>query len=228
MTIGMPVSVAPARLIRTPLCVKVPPDVKAVTGPQIVRLPMTTPVVVPSGLVTVPVGNPIVIVFPVFGSRIVPLTRGPELELPEKLSICADWESRVARWTRDDTIANPANTIVNNAIVRWGDETQKSRYLPRLSTDMVGAYALSEAGSGSDAFALATVAAISILLRAASAWACAGWVLHDRLTARLFWLLPIQDILAFLIWIAGFFGNHIIWRGRKYVLHADGRFQRAD
>jgi butyryl-CoA dehydrogenase/short/branched chain acyl-CoA dehydrogenase len=50
------------------------------------------------------------------------------------------------------------NTIVNNAIVRWGSEAQKSRYLPRLATDIVGAYALSEAGSGSDAFALATVA----------------------------------------------------------------------
>lgn len=46
------------------------------------------------------------------------------------------------------------NTLVNNAILRWGNEDQKSRYLPMLSKDTVGAYALSEAGSGSDAFAL--------------------------------------------------------------------------
>jgi short-chain 2-methylacyl-CoA dehydrogenase len=46
------------------------------------------------------------------------------------------------------------NTLVNNAIIRWGSEDQKSRYLNMLSTDTVGAYALSEAGSGSDAFAL--------------------------------------------------------------------------
>jgi short/branched chain acyl-CoA dehydrogenase len=50
------------------------------------------------------------------------------------------------------------NTLVNNALVRWGNEDQKSKYLKRLATDTVGAYALSEAGSGSDAFALATKA----------------------------------------------------------------------
>jgi len=47
------------------------------------------------------------------------------------------------------------NTLVNNAIVRWGNEDQKSKYLSMLARDTVGAYALSEAGSGSDAFALA-------------------------------------------------------------------------
>jgi butyryl-CoA dehydrogenase/short/branched chain acyl-CoA dehydrogenase len=46
------------------------------------------------------------------------------------------------------------NTLVNNAILRWGSEAQKSRYLNMLSSDTIGAYALSEAGSGSDAFAL--------------------------------------------------------------------------
>lgn len=50
------------------------------------------------------------------------------------------------------------NTLVNNAILRWGNEEQKRKYLPRLAKDTVGAYALSEAGSGSDAFALATKA----------------------------------------------------------------------
>jgi butyryl-CoA dehydrogenase/short/branched chain acyl-CoA dehydrogenase len=47
------------------------------------------------------------------------------------------------------------NTLVNNAIIRWGNDDQKSKYLPMLCRDTVGAYALSEAGSGSDAFALA-------------------------------------------------------------------------
>jgi len=48
------------------------------------------------------------------------------------------------------------NTLVNNALMRWGTERQKREFLPRLCRDTVGAYALSEAGSGSDAFALAT------------------------------------------------------------------------
>ena len=46
------------------------------------------------------------------------------------------------------------NTLVINAILCWANDEQKARYLPRLASDTVGAYALSEAGSGSDAFAL--------------------------------------------------------------------------
>ena len=48
------------------------------------------------------------------------------------------------------------NTLVINALLRWGSDDIKARYLPRLAADTVGAYALSEAGSGSDAFALTT------------------------------------------------------------------------
>jgi alkylation response protein AidB-like acyl-CoA dehydrogenase len=48
------------------------------------------------------------------------------------------------------------NTLVANALLRWGNEDVKRRYLTRLAAKTVGAYALSEAGSGSDAFALAT------------------------------------------------------------------------
>jgi alkylation response protein AidB-like acyl-CoA dehydrogenase len=48
------------------------------------------------------------------------------------------------------------NTLSINALLRRGTETQKRHYLPKLATEMVGAYALSEAGSGSDAFALET------------------------------------------------------------------------
>jgi short/branched chain acyl-CoA dehydrogenase len=53
-------------------------------------------------------------------------------------------------------IVDVQNTLFNNAIVRWANEDQKHKYLPRLAKDTVASYALSEAGSGSDAFALAT------------------------------------------------------------------------
>ena len=48
------------------------------------------------------------------------------------------------------------NTLVNNALIHWGTPDQKQNYLTRLASESVGAYALSEAGSGSDAFALQT------------------------------------------------------------------------
>jgi short/branched chain acyl-CoA dehydrogenase len=53
-------------------------------------------------------------------------------------------------------VVDVQNTLVLNAVLRWANDEQKKRYLPRLAADTVGAYALSEAGAGSDAFALAT------------------------------------------------------------------------
>ncbi|CAN5721537.1 acyl-CoA dehydrogenase AcdA [soil metagenome] len=50
------------------------------------------------------------------------------------------------------------NTLVTNAIIRWANDEQKKKYLPQMAESKVGAYALSEAGSGSDAFALKTKA----------------------------------------------------------------------
>ncbi len=53
-------------------------------------------------------------------------------------------------------VVDVQNTLVNNALLRWANEEQKKRYLPKMAAETVGAYALSEAGSGSDAFALQT------------------------------------------------------------------------
>jgi alkylation response protein AidB-like acyl-CoA dehydrogenase len=55
-------------------------------------------------------------------------------------------------------VVDVQNTLVNNAIERWGTPDQKKKYLPRLASSVLGAYALSEAQSGSDAFALVTKA----------------------------------------------------------------------
>jgi alkylation response protein AidB-like acyl-CoA dehydrogenase len=57
-------------------------------------------------------------------------------------------------------VVDVQNTLVNNAFLRWGSDEQKKRYLPKTTSDTVGAYALSEAGSGSDAFALQTRAQV--------------------------------------------------------------------
>jgi len=53
-------------------------------------------------------------------------------------------------------IVDVQNTIANNILIRWGSQELKRQYLPKLARDTVAAFALSEAGSGSDAFALAT------------------------------------------------------------------------
>ena len=69
------------------------------------------------------------------------------------------------------------------------------------------------------------VVAITAIFRAAAGCATAGVALRDPLARRLWWLVPLQDAASFVGWIGGFFGNTILWRGRKYYLLRDGRFE---
>ena len=64
----------------------------------------------------------------------------------------------------------------------------------------------------------------ALLLRAAAAFCVAVGLLRDPLVQQQWWLVPFQDLLSFVFWIAGFFGNTIVWRGRTYYLYRDGRF----
>jgi ceramide glucosyltransferase len=64
-------------------------------------------------------------------------------------------------------------------------------------------------------------------LRAWLAYAVAWQVLRDFVTRRLWWLLPLEDVISFLIWTAGFFGNTVLWRGRRYFVNRDGTFRLA-
>jgi alkylation response protein AidB-like acyl-CoA dehydrogenase len=81
------------------------------------------------------------------------------------------------------------NTLVNNALLRWGSNEQQRRYFPRLTTDLLGAFALSEPGSGSDAFALETRAE-----RTAGGW---------ELTGRKFWITNGAEAGLFIVFANG-------------------------
>jgi ceramide glucosyltransferase len=108
--------------------------------------------------------------------------------------------------------------------LRWNRSTRRSRpwgYLGQVFTNPLPLALLLCAASP----AWWPLLAVTAVFRTAAAWATAGGVLRDPLTRRLWWLVPIQDIAGFLVWIAGFFGNTILWRGRKYWLLRDGRFE---
>ncbi|HXW96651.1 MAG TPA: acyl-CoA dehydrogenase, partial [Gemmatimonadales bacterium] len=90
------------------------------------------------------------------------------------------------------------NTLVNNALLRWGSDEQKSRYFPRLTSELLGAFALSEPASGSDAFALETKAED----RGA----------HWELTGRKFWITNGGEAGLFLI-----FANTDFSKGYKGI-----------
>jgi alkylation response protein AidB-like acyl-CoA dehydrogenase len=77
------------------------------------------------------------------------------------------------------------NTLVINALLRWGNDEVKGRFLPKMASNLIGAYALSEAGSGSDAFALTTRATQS----------GGDW----RLTGRKLWITNGNEAGVFIV-----------------------------
>jgi alkylation response protein AidB-like acyl-CoA dehydrogenase len=82
-------------------------------------------------------------------------------------------------------VVDVQNTLVINALLRWGTNEMRQRYLPKLTADTIGAYALSESGSGSDAFALATRATAS----------GGDWML----TGRKLWITNAQEAGLFIV-----------------------------
>jgi ceramide glucosyltransferase len=111
----------------------------------------------------------------------------------------------------------------NNAAhrLRWARSTRRSRplgYLGQAFT-MPLPWALAVCAVNP---AWWPVLPLTLAIRAASAYMVSTRVLH----ARLNWaLMPLEDLAACAFWIAGFFGSTIEWRGRRYRLHSDGRFE---
>jgi ceramide glucosyltransferase len=104
--------------------------------------------------------------------------------------------------------------------IRWTRSTRRSRpagYLGQLFTMPIPLALLLIAWNP----AWWPLLLVALAIRGVAAWTVAELVLR----ARIPWLLlPLEDITAFGFWIAGFFGNTILWRGRRYRLESDGRF----
>jgi ceramide glucosyltransferase len=108
--------------------------------------------------------------------------------------------------------------------LRWARSTRRSRpggYLGQIFTNPLPIALLLVAVDAS----WWPLLVVTALVRALAAWAVAGWVLHDPLTLDRWYLVPVQDLVSFVFWVAGFFGNTIQWRGRTYYLRPDGRFK---
>ena len=107
--------------------------------------------------------------------------------------------------------------------LRWNRSTRRSRplgYLGQLFTFPLPLAIILIASSP----AWWRAAVFVILMRYLTAWRCARAVSANLNYA---WL-PLQDLLSFAMWIAGFFGNRIIWRNRQFTIDRAGRFQPSD
>lgn len=111
--------------------------------------------------------------------------------------------------------------------LRWNRSTRRSRpwgYIGQVFTNPLPLALLLVAARPS----WWPLAAVALIGRILAAWVTAGIVLHDSLTGRRWYLLPLQDLAGFAAWIAGFFGNTIHWAGRRYYLRKDGTFEKVN
>lgn len=112
--------------------------------------------------------------------------------------------------------------------LRWRRSTRRSRpigYWGEFFANPLPWAALLPVAASGAAWAWALFATC-ITLRFAAALAVGLAVLRDRSLPSRIWLLPFQDVLSLLTWAAGFFGNQIVWRDRRYELMPDGRLRR--
>jgi ceramide glucosyltransferase len=108
--------------------------------------------------------------------------------------------------------------------IRWARSTRRSRpagYFGQVFANPLP-FALPLLAGPAAPLGLAVLAA-----RAAAAAVVAGGLLRDPLTWRYWWLAPAADLASLFVWILGFFGKTVEWRGRRYDLLPDGRFRLA-
>jgi ceramide glucosyltransferase len=106
--------------------------------------------------------------------------------------------------------------------MRWARSTRRSR--PLGYWGQIFTYPLPLAFLFCAAYPTAwPVLLLTLILRGGAAFATAGNVVHDPITQKEWWLLPVQDVIGFFVWISGFVGDKIVWRNRKCTVLRDGR-----
>jgi ceramide glucosyltransferase len=141
-----------------------------------------------------------------------------------KLAFEKGWRVSLSSYVVEHRIGSEEFRANAQHRLRWARTTRRSRphgYVGQLFTNPLPIALLLAALQPSWWPLLVATA----LFRALAVWAVAGRVLHDRLTASRWWLVPAQDLLSFAFWISGFFGNTVVWGGRAYHLCADGRLE---
>ncbi|GIU80238.1 MAG: glucosyltransferase [Bryobacteraceae bacterium] len=109
--------------------------------------------------------------------------------------------------------------------LRWNRSTRRSRPWGYVGQVFTNPLPLGLAAAAALPAWASPVLITTAALRALSAWAVSQLALRDPLCRRFWFLVPLQDLLSFAFWLAGFFGNTIEWRGRSYRLLRDGRFE---
>ncbi len=133
------------------------------------------------------------------------------------------WHSILSSYVVEHRIGSEPMRVNFAHRLRWNRSTRRSRplgYLGQFFTNPLPVLLAVWPLTGFEAGFLGA----ALLLRFTVAFAAQNGVLNDNPKPQQLYQLPLQDLLSFAFWVAGFFGNSIHWRGQKYRLHKDGTF----
>jgi ceramide glucosyltransferase len=143
-----------------------------------------------------------------------------DFELGKRIAECGH---RVELMTKPVTMVFPSETLMEHLRheLRWAIGLRSVRplgywglvFTHGLPWTLVGAAAAMSVGSL--AMAVSYLLAY-LILRVGLTWLTGRWGIGDRRLGKILWLVPVRDAINFIIWIAGFFSNRIIWRGLAY------------
>jgi len=137
------------------------------------------------------------------------------------------WRSILSGYVVEHRIGAEAMAVNFAHRLRWNRSTRRSRPAGYVGQFFTNPLPILLAVWPMTGFEVGFIGA-AMMLRFTVAFATQNGVLNDSLHPRQIYQLPLQDLLSFGFWVAGFFGNTIRWRGRVYRLHGDGRFTQVE
>jgi ceramide glucosyltransferase len=139
--------------------------------------------------------------------------------------IARDSEVRLSHYVVETAMSPIGFVGMMRHQIRWARSTRISRpmgYLGLILTYGTALALLLTVVDSASMFSL-IVLAITLFIRLLMAWIIGVHWLGDRLLLRYFWLVPIRDLLSFLIWCVSWVGRRVEWRGRQYEVARDGK-----
>lgn len=135
------------------------------------------------------------------------------------------WHSMLSSYVVEHRIGSESMAVNFAHRMRWNRSTRRSRpfgYLGQFFTNPLPVLLAVWPLTGFEVGFLGA----ALMLRFTVAFATQNGVLNENPKPQHLYQLPLQDLLSFVFWVAGFFGNSIQWRGQDYRLHKDGTFTR--
>lgn len=133
----------------------------------------------------------------------------------------------LSRYVVDDVLSGQGLRASLERELRWSRTIRASRSSGYAGLGLTFGFGYAVLYAAASRFSTASIACLCcvLLARMATAWFGARQAMGDRAFLRRAWLLPARDLLSFGVWLAGYFGRTVRWRGRRLIVRRDGRIK---